>query len=360
MSFGRKAIIWFLSSILVLLLFSLAVDVGFIRIVGQPQDVENILDKSGVYSSVVPGLLEEAKTINANNEQIPLTDPIVKAAATSTLTPQFLRTNVNQALGSIYQWLDGTTNQPKFNINLNDVKTQLADKVAAGAKQRATALPVCTTLPVSSSFDAFNATCLPRGVTADQVAVQVRSDILGGQGFLDNTNIQASDVKTSGSKQSVFDGSLKKLPSYFKQFKRSPFILLALSVVIALVTAYIYRPKLRGLRHIGFILGGTGIFVILFGLGVNEAVSNKITPHINLSNSVFQVSLRAVIRDLAHDLRSSYILIGVIYLAIGAIAVGAAYYLQKRQPAAQTAPPEPAEAKPAPATKNPPKKIDVK
>ena len=331
MSFSRRFLIWSLSSVLALALFGLALDTGFLRIAGQPKTIENILDRSGVYGSVVPGLLEEAKTINSPSGEIPLTNPIVQSAATTTLSPQFLRTNINQALDSIYLWLNGKTAKPKFTINLDSVKADFADKVAAGAKERAKSLPPCTSLP-TSTVDAFNATCLPYGVTPDQVAMQVHESILGGKGFLENTNIQANDIKTKNSNQSVFDTSLKTLPSSYRKFKISPYILLGLVIVLTAASYFIYQPRMVGLRHLGFIFGGTGIFVMLLGLGVNEAVGNKILPHVSLQNRVLETDLRALIQDFVQNLRDSYLWIGLIYLLFGSAAFGVYYYLQRKNP----------------------------
>ena len=347
MSFGRKAAIWLASSFLTLALFSLAIDTGFVRIAGQPNTIKGVLDKSGLYNSVVPGLLDEAKTISNPNGDIPLNDSVVRSAATSTLTPQYLQTNVNQALDSIYQWLDGKTSQPSFSFNLTDIKNTFADKVAAGARQKAASLPACTAPPTGAAFDVFGATCLPPGITPDQVAAQVRSSIVGGQGFLDNANVSANDLKASGSSQPVFKDQLKNLPKGFREFKRSPVILVLISILFGVLLVFIYPSKLGAAKHIGFIFGGVGIFVILIALGLNEAVSNKFISHINLNNAVLEVSLRRVIHDTVHNLSGTYMLIGVIYILLGALGIGTHYFFNKNRPADAAMTKKPAAAKPA-------------
>lgn len=352
MSFGRKLAVGFLSSLLTVLLFALAIDVGFARVVGQPKTIENILDKSGIYNSVVPALLDNAKNISSASGDVPLTDSVVQSAATSTLTPEYLRTNVNLILDSIYQWLDGKTSQPTFSINLTDVKTSFADKVADGARQKAAALPKCVTTANIAPFDVFSAGCLPAGVSPDQVAGQVRANIVNGQGFLDNPTISASDLKASGSNQSVFAGQLKNLPAGYRIFKKSPIILGLLIVILGSLMVVIYRPKLRGIKHAGFVIGGVGILTILLGLGLNEAVSNKVISRISLSNAVLEDSLRRVIHDTAHSLSGTYMLIGGVYILLGIAGIGAYYFFAKKEP-------EAAPVTEKPVSPKPPKKIKV-
>src|SRR5579872_1207340 len=116
MSFGRRVALFFVGGLFSLLLFLLALDIGLIRIVGQPQSIKGILNDSGIYNSIVPGLLSENKQISSSGGSVPLSDPVVHSAAESTLTPAFLRTNVNQAIDSIYAWLDGKVAQPGFSL----------------------------------------------------------------------------------------------------------------------------------------------------------------------------------------------------------------------------------------------------
>jgi len=74
-------------------------------------------------------------------------------------------------------------------------------------------------LTAGGQFDAINAPCLPRGVTADVAAVQVKDSITGGKDFLDKTTISAASIKNSSDNQSVFTGG--KLAQVPKQYQRA-------------------------------------------------------------------------------------------------------------------------------------------
>jgi len=357
---GRRFGAWLLSSVLAILLFTLAIDTGFLRVIGHPATIKSILDKSNIYNSVVPGLLDQAKTIKSDQGSVPLSDPIVRSAATSTITPQYLRTNVNQAIDSIYSWLDKKTAQPNFNFNLTDLRSTFADKVSAGAKQRAAGLPVCSTAPTTTTIDAFSATCLPRGVTPDMVANQVRSSILSGQGFLDSTNIQANDLKANGSNKSVFSDQLKNAPDRYQDFKASPIVLGILCLLLATGVTFTYRPWARGLRHVGYVFASTGVIVVLLALGIKAAVSNKVVSNLDVNNAVLQKSLRTLVVDVAHTLTNTYVVIGIVYISLGVILYLVTHYLGVPQPGPVVADkPVQESPNPAAASKKPTKKVKV-
>jgi len=150
------------------------------------------------------------------------------------------------------------------------------------------------------------------------------------------------------------------LPRGFQKFKQSPLVLALVVLVFAGLMIVAYSPKILGVKHAGWLLVGAGIFLELFALGLNEAVSNKFTSRISLSNTVLQSSLRQVIHDTAHNLSGTYMLIGGLYISLGAAGVGAYYYFLKKTPEAGLAPAAVTpKSKPA-APPKPAKKIAVK
>src|SRR5476649_1346393 len=110
-----------------------------------------------------------------------LTNPIVKSAADATFTPQFVQKNTEQVLDGTYDWLDGKTPVPDFQIDLTSTKIAFANNVAAAVQKQLAGLPVCTaaqTQALAANFDALSATCLPKGITAESAASTVQSNIL--------------------------------------------------------------------------------------------------------------------------------------------------------------------------------------
>ena len=334
MSLGRKALLVVSSTLLAFFLLAAALDFGLVKIVGSPEPIKKILADSDIYKSLVSNGLDAAKKTTSDSGEVGLNDPAVRAAAEATFTPQFLQNTANQTIDSIYAWLNGQTTEPDFNIDLNSVKNTFADKVAEAARQKAASLPVCTGPVDTNTSDPFSLTCLPPGLTPDQVATDVRSTIINGEGFLDNPVISADSVKTAGSNVSIFASDLKETPRAFQGFKSTPTILAVLAFLALIMVFFLSANRLTGLRHIGFNLLGVGIFLIIFGLAANTAVKNKVIPAIKLDSSVLQTNIRTIVYDVVHNIDGTYLLIGTIYTSVGALAVGGVYYIHRKHPPA--------------------------
>jgi hypothetical protein len=333
----RKVMLGVAGATLVFFLFMTAVDVGIVRVVGSPAPIKRILADSGIYNSIVPSSLDQAKQISGSQNQIPLNDPIVRSAAETTFSGQFLQATTDRVIDSIYRWLDGQTPVPDFKVDLSAKKVEFADRVAKAVDQRAAGLPRCSTAPTSGSFDPFNTTCLPPGVTAAQAAVAIRSDILNGAGFLDEPVITADSVKSADSNRSVFADQLKQTPDTYRKLKTTPLIFGLITLLSLLAFILLSNSRRRGFKHLGFVLIGIGIFVMFFGLAVNSAVNNKVLPQISLTNGVLQADLRKLVHDAAQRVNNTFLAIGGGYAALGALAVGGFYLMERRRPVLEAA-----------------------
>lgn len=328
MQFVRKAALVVVVPLFSLVLFGLAADIGFVRVVTHPEKIKQILNDSGVYSSVVSGLLDQAKQVSSNNGDISLSNTLVRSAADQAITPTFLKQNTETFIDSVYRWLDGKSASPDFLIDLTSVKTQFADNVASNLQPQLAALPVCPAGTNVQSFDAFNATCLPRGVTAAQAVANVKSDILNGKGFLDNPTITAKDLKSSDSNQSVFNDNLKDAPKAYQRAKSSPVILALLALLIAAAIIFLSPTRRSGFRRVGITLLSMGVFMVIFAWGLNQA-TNKALPKLKLNNVVLQEKVKVLARDVVQEVDNTYYIVGAAYAVIGAGSLAGAMFLFK-------------------------------
>lgn len=347
MGIARKFLLVILSSIFTALLFATAFDTGIVRIVTHPATVKKIVADSGVYTDIIPNLLKQAGSVSSQTGNVPLVNSQVQSAAQTTFSPQFLQTTTNTIIDSIYQWLDGKTATPNFRIDLRTQKNQFANLVAQAAAQKAASLPACTQAVDMASYNVFDASCLPDGVTPSDVSGGTMNTLLNGQGFLDQPVITASNLKTSGSNQNVFDNQLKKAPSDYRWAKKVPIILGLLTVLVGAAIVFLYADRLRGLRHLGITLLVVGVFMLIFAWALNFGV-NKGTTHLNLNNAAFEKDIKMLITDLIQSIDKNYWFFGGLYAVLGAAAIGAPIYLRRSQPVAAT----PAET-PEPAKKTP-------
>lgn len=310
-----KGFVATLTALLAALLFVLAFDVGLVRTVGSPSTVKKVLADSGIYSSVVPTALTEVGKISTSVGDIPLSDSSIRSAATQSFTPQQIESYSNEIIDSIYTWLEGKTDKPTFRIDLTASRDSLADNIAATLQQRLATLPVCTSFS-GTGFDAYSATCLPPGVSAAQAAAEVKSQLLSGQGFLDQPVITSDNIEGSGDGKSPFDN--QSVPENYQRLKKAPFVVGLLALLVAAGIVFLSATRRRGLRRIGIILAAVGIFMMVFAWGLNKLFTTQALPRINFESAVVEQEVKSVATDLEQAVSSNYWTFGIIYAVLGA------------------------------------------
>jgi hypothetical protein len=330
MQFVRKLLLILLVPIFTLLLYATAVDVGFVRVAGSPSEIKKILNDSGIYSSVVPGLLDQSKQVSGGGGDVSLTNPTVKAAAVDTFTPQFVQKNTETVIDSVYRWLDGSTFEPDFSIDLTPIKASFAANAAKEVQTKLATLPACATAVAPQDFDAINATCLPKGVDPATAAAKIQNNLSSGKGFLDHPIISASSIKNGDSGQSVFTSkNVKNVPKAYQAAKSTPAILGLLTLLLALAVVFLSPNLVKGLRRAGIILVGVGIFMLIFASGVTYGVNNQALPKLHLNNLVLEAKVRILLKDAVGQIETNYWEFGGAYLVLGALAIGASIYMNE-------------------------------
>jgi len=351
MQFVRKALLVLLAPLFTLLLYATAVDVGFVRVGTHPSTIKSILAKSGIYNTVVPGLLDQSKEISGSGGSVSLSDSLVRTAAGQTFTPQLVQQDTEATIDGVYDWLDGKTPLPDFQIDLTSTKAAFAANVAKLAQQQLQTLPVCSSAASVENFEPLSASCLPPGVTPASAAATLQSTILSGKGFLDNPVITATSIKSGSSSQSVFADQLKNVPNQYQKVKKTPFLLGLVTIVLGLAIIFLSTARAAGLRRIGWPLLVVGIVLLAFAWAINRVTVHNLAPKISVNNAVLQSSLRTLIVDVEQAVDKSYWWFGGGYAALGLGAIGGAMYIKKhngsKKPAAATEDSAPAEKPPA-------------
>lgn len=336
MSIVRKMVLAFIAPLLFVLLLATAFDFGVMRIVGSPDSIKQTLAQSGVYNSVVANALEQAQNSAGATNQISLNNADVKQAAQDAFSPQVVRQSTEEVIDGVYDWLNGKTAQPDFNVNLTDNKASFAEKVGQAAQQRAFTLPTCKVAP--SSADPLNVTCLPPGVTPAQVGVQAKNAALNVQGFLEHPNITPASIKSSDSGQSVFEsGALKDAPERYQKVKKSPTILLILTVLLVLAVIFLSSTLRKGIRRVGVTLVFAGALILLFAWIIDHAVIHTVAAKIQVDNKVLQSSVQKIAVDTLQHIDKNYWDFGALYAALGVIIVLAAGFWRRGNKAAAPA-----------------------
>jgi hypothetical protein len=329
-----------------------------LRVTGSPTPVKHLLAESGIYNSVVGSALDQAQKSSGDSNDVSLSDPAIKKAAKESFTPQVVQQSSEKAINGVYDWLNGKTTQPEFNVDLTNVKATFAEKVGKAAEERAATLPTCTTAPTST--DPFSVTCLPRGVTPAQIGAQAKNDVLSSQGFLEHPNITADSIKNSDTNQSVFNGQLKDAPKQYQRVKKTPYILAILTILTTVGIVFLSVSRRQGIKHVGRILITTGLIMLVFAWVLNRVAIHNVIPKMQLDNKVLQADIQKMSTDLVHNIDQNYVAFGGTYAVLGILAIAGALWIGRNPKSAAptaTESPEsaPGIAHPQQKSKRPPK-----
>lgn len=338
MNILKKSALGVCVSLLFVTLFVFGLAFGVHRVFSGPDNLKNALRESGIYQSVVGDALNQVQKEQqpSEGEQIPLDNPEVQNAIKTAVSPELLQSQTEQALDSIYSWLQGKTPKLEFAIDLGNVKQSLADNIGKYVEERAAALPVCPPgTPINQDFDAFNATCLPRGATAAQVTAQAKDQILKGEFFKDNVitaeNFKGKDGKTIEQQLAAVPEAYKKLS--WTVYGTGLLALLLIAAVVALSANW--RAGLKKVSVVFIIVGSITVLLNwLSSLGVQKASEYAKEP--------LQQSGIKVAQHLADDLREWWLWYGIGLVVIGIITLIVLHFIKPKvtDSAAETGQPQ--------------------
>lgn len=301
------------------LLFSLTISsiaaiVAIYFVFETPDNLKQALSSSGIYSTVAKNTLTQQTEGTAS---IPLSDPGVQEALNKALPPQYLQASSEQAIDGIYKWVKGETAKPEFSIDLAPVKASFTDNLVAYIQQKLGTLPPCAqfSAPPTSLDEVLNLTCMPRGITTETIAENVRREAANNGLFAENTAITADTLKDPQG-QPITD-SLAILPELHRYFIISLFALPPLAILLAIAIIFLSVTKRLGVKKIAWTLITTGLTAVLFavlGVWALQAGASLLGD-----SSSIQDKLLAVFTALAVNLRTWWFGIGAGYTVVGII-----------------------------------------
>lgn len=366
MQFLRKSAVGLVLSSLFSLLLTFGLALGVQRVLGTPTVVKQSLKQSGIYQTFVANALDQAQKeqskqpgAEAQNDQIPINQPEVRAIIQQAASPAFLQTQTEQALDSTYAWLQGKSPHLNVTIDLTDVKTRLADGLGKYAEQRFASLPACTSRSTSGSdVDPFNATCVPKGFSASQAAAQAKNQILNGE-FLKDTKFTADSLKLGNGK--TLEQQLQAAPIAYQRANQGVYGLGLLVLLLAMALVFLSVTRRSGLKKLAVTFITIGLLSILIGwlsgIGMNWATDamTKTTG----SGQPLQQSLLAVAKQLVSHLRTWWMGYGILLTVLGTGTLVALRFIKPKMDEAPTHQPTPSNS-PQPNPTNPTPQLSPK
>lgn len=323
-------------------LFIFGLGLSLLLVFGQPQPIKSAVTTSGLYSVLLHDVLS-GQQATLGTMQLPLNDPNIEQAIGSAFTPQVLQSVGDDLIDGFYGWIQGKTDKPTFTVNLLNTREQAAENVATYVAGRVASLPVCSTSGLYELYNSgalttgnyYSMSCRPASLATQTVHDSVQRSILGSADFANELTFDASTI-TDDNGQPLYK-KLSFVPATYKAVVWSTYATGVLALA-ALAGAIFLRPSRRaGAKRAAIVLLVCGVvsallaLVTVFGM---TYIENLVVSAAG-TDTALQVKVVNIIRTLLSDVRSWWLWISGIEIALG---VGLLIGLRLRQKPSSVAP----------------------
>lgn len=299
--------------------------------IGKPEALKSSLSGSGFYENLPKQLYVKLRQSAKNNTQIgtvALNRPVVEEAFLQTLSPDRLRQLTESSLDSIYESLE-TGSEPRFSLDLTEIKQSFAESVANKASSRLAGLPICTSAPAST--DPFEITCRPPGLNIQTESDRIKNELLNSHEFLPETVITLDTLRSGQlSKTEQIKEQHQKISNAHQWMMRLPLIAGLLSLLVATLMIFVSPKRLSGIKRVFVVMITVGMGLIAGALLAKTFVIGELKS--KLSSEAPLAIFDATQAITLHVLREI-----LIYSASGAIIgllalIGIAIFRQRNNP----------------------------
>jgi hypothetical protein len=234
----------------------------FAQSLGDRETVKSWLSDGKFYDNIVDVVLESLATVDSQDAgEIPVTDPNLQVKVREVFTPDFLRSSSENVLDGVFNWLEGSADQPDFRLDLTDVRLKMASALGDYAVERGASLPVCSEVP--ADFDALSAECLPPGVAVADLKSQVENNLLNESTFIDEPIVTADTLKGEDGQSNVFQNT-KEVRSVYRAGKNLPIVFAVLTVLSGIGLVLLSSSRRSGFLRLGIV---STVSAVVLGLG---------------------------------------------------------------------------------------------
>jgi len=278
-------------------------------------------------AEVVPTILSDAFEGDGNevgltqvSEQIvgvnlnELTD-----ASSDILTPEYITQKIYPVIDGVYDWLEGKTDSPEFNVVLSDRITALATAVSGPLKSELAKLPACpNNLVYTPDFNPIEALCVPPGTDVSFIVDEFTRQI--------TTSPEIADISFSSDDMELDEEVLAAGPNIYYVVKNLPYVYIGAVLLFSVALILLSESTLRGLRNLSWVFIGNGLLVALsfWILGNTDAFIN-INSVEGISPAVADNLIEPFIKVVLSDIARTGLLISLSAATIGAAILLALY-----------------------------------
>lgn len=290
----------------------------FSRTIGSLDYTKQVIADAGFYEAAGKAIARQSLGQSAG-------DPLVTAAVESAVSGDRLQQTLEPLIEGTYAWLDGTTEQPEFNLAVEPIKTNFVSTLTSALQARAASLPACSSTTDLSGEDIYSYSCIPPGTDVnatinDAVSRVVTNASLFSDQLVMDGSISASDAAQFG----INDPSQNlpnSLPSTYQFLLGGRWYFVAGTILTIIGMVFLSNSWLYGVRKVGVLLVINGVFVLLTGL-LLSFVGGSLIPTTSVEVTASTVNaLEQASRVILVDNASMLKIVGVSAAVVGTTAI---------------------------------------
>lgn len=298
-----------------------------VMVFGNSENIKQALIDSDAYERFGKAVVDSGKQTKTAENTIPLEDVKVAEAVQASLNPASLQQIAETVIDSGYDWLEGDKQQFEFSVSLQQNKEILAKGISDYAIERLVMLDQCRQIPAETNI--FKVPCYPGNLNLPQTRAEIYDAVKKDTSIFPGSELTEANLPKAGDGKS-FNEAYAEMPGYYQWFKRSPWIILALSAISAAVLIKLYRFKKYGVRTVATSLLGTGVV-----LAITPLLYQYVLPATGFSlpgfgsGSSADQSFAAISNDVMANLYSQFNT-ALINVAIQVVTAGIVLYFISR------------------------------
>ena len=334
----RRLSFLLISTLLTIALGGWILSTALARTIGQPEQANEILDKSGIYQAVIPAQVADTQKANPSLEGVPLDNPEIQKILATSLDAKKLETEGSKAVSAIYAWLEGKSDKPQIDISIMANQQSLAAAAGDYAAKYAASLPACA--EGEADYAAFaarplEARCLPAGASPEMVKGSVSEAVATNPALGTSTQLTEDDIKLTNGK-TIMD-SFNAAPVWYQRGKLLPLITSVTALICILLLFIILKPA-RGMKSAGKHLLSVGITFAVIAFALAWAIEKGFSTFVPKSdNPNVGDSLMRLTTLFNNALRDNIVSLS-LYLVVGGVLLLAVAYILMRLGRSTTAP----------------------
>lgn len=297
--------------------------------IGNSVFIEKTISGSGIYTVVTNNLKNQ---IQGSNSFSSSENPIITSAINKAFSVNRIQDFAESGISQTYAWLEGETQTPKFSLDTNQIKIDMADAIANGLSERAATLPACSSRIRPTTNDIFTINCIPPGTDINVEIFKIKQQILTADTnqLGQNTPISAESITFSSNQQPYYK-NLAQLPKYYQLLKNLVFILTMMFLIMAVVVIILKKPRYKALKTLALPFMIYGILYIIAGFIVPSQLNKLIDANIKSINPPeFIAPLKFIATSMIKQGSGALTKTGIIFFVIG-LACLIIYILIKRK-----------------------------